>query len=54
MSHVSPIKAIVAWSIGADLDATWRMHLDVAAICAVDRRGADPLLLWFNQKPTAR
>ncbi|HEY1739048.1 MAG TPA: histidine phosphatase family protein [Acidimicrobiia bacterium] len=54
VSHVSPIKAVVAWSLGAGLEATWRMHLDVAAICAVDRRGADPLLLWFNRKPGAR
>ncbi len=51
VSHVSPIKAIVAWSIGAGIEATWRMHLDVAAISAVDRRGADPLLVSFNQKP---
>ena len=53
VSHVSPIKAIVAWSLGAGIDATWRMHLGVAAICAVDRRGRDPLLLSFNRLPEA-
>jgi probable phosphoglycerate mutase len=50
VSHVSPIKSIVAWSLGAGIDATWRMHLEVAAICAVDRRGPDPLLVSFNQR----
>src|SRR5206468_13039567 len=50
VSHVSPIRAIVAWSLGAGVEATWRMHLDVAAICSVARRGAHPLLLSFNQR----
>jgi broad specificity phosphatase PhoE len=50
VSHVSPIKAIVAWALGAGIESTWRMHLDVAAICAVDRRGRDALLLSFNQR----
>jgi broad specificity phosphatase PhoE len=50
VSHVSPIKAIVAWALGAGVEATWHMHLEVAAICAVDRRGAQPLLLTFNER----
>ncbi len=50
VSHVSPIKSVVAWALGAGIEATWRMFLDVASICAVDRRGSDPLLVSFNQR----
>jgi probable phosphoglycerate mutase len=49
VSHVSPIKAAVAWALGADTDATWRMHLDVASVTRIDRRGdGPPLLTGYN------
>lgn len=48
VSHVSPIKAIVAWALGADERATWRMHLDVASICRVGGAPDAPLLHAFN------
>lgn len=42
VSHVSPIKAAVAWSLGVGPETSWRMFLGVAAICriAVGPRGA--------------
>ncbi|HEX4491242.1 MAG TPA: histidine phosphatase family protein [Acidimicrobiia bacterium] len=50
VSHVSPIKAAVAWALGSDTDATWRMHLDVASVTRLDRRGdGPPLLLTYNE-----
>jgi broad specificity phosphatase PhoE len=50
VSHVSPIKAAVAWALGSDADATWRMHLDVASVSRIDRRGdGPPLLLTYNE-----
>jgi broad specificity phosphatase PhoE len=50
VSHVSPIKAAVAWALGCDTDATWRMHLDVASVTRIDRRGdGPPLLLTYNE-----
>jgi broad specificity phosphatase PhoE len=50
VSHVSPIKAAVAWVLGAGADATWRMHLDVASVTRIDRRGdGPPLLLSYNE-----
>ena len=50
VSHVSPIKAAVTWALGVGEDVTWRMHLNVASICRVDRRprGA-PVLESFNE-----
>ncbi len=38
VSHVSPIKALVAWSLGCDESVTWRMHLDVASITRIGLR----------------
>jgi broad specificity phosphatase PhoE len=50
VSHVSPIKAAVAWALGTDTDATWRMHLDVASVSRIDRRGdGPPLLISYNE-----
>ena len=35
VSHVSPIKAAVAWALGVGPEISWRMHLDVAAITRI-------------------
>jgi broad specificity phosphatase PhoE len=49
VSHVSPIKAAVAWALGVGPEIAWRTHLDPAAISriAIGRRG--PLLRTFNE-----
>ncbi|MBA3287801.1 MAG: histidine phosphatase family protein [Acidimicrobiia bacterium] len=49
VSHVSPIKAAVAWSIGADIDIAWRSHLSHASICRIDMREIGPVLCTFNE-----
>ena len=49
VSHVSPMKAIVAWALGADTPATWRMHLDTAAVCRIGTRSGIPYLASFNE-----
>jgi broad specificity phosphatase PhoE len=51
VSHVSPIKAIVAWALGGDEATTWRMHLDVAAVCRVGGNAQQPVLRAFNATP---
>ncbi len=38
VSHVSPIKAGVAWALGVDERATWRMHLGLASITTIGAR----------------
>lgn len=47
VSHVSPIKAGVAWALGVDDTTTWRTTLGQAAICRIGLDGG-PRLLEFN------
>ncbi|MEM9034454.1 MAG: histidine phosphatase family protein [Actinomycetota bacterium] len=49
VSHVSPIKAAIAWSLGLDNETTWRTHLDVASISRLAVRGDLPMLVSFNE-----
>jgi broad specificity phosphatase PhoE len=46
VSHVSPIKAAVTWTLGVSPELAWRMRLDVASLTRVDR---GPVLLSFNE-----
>ena len=48
VSHVSPIKAAVAWALGVGDEVAWRMHLEVAAVCRVTMGPAGPSLRAFN------
>jgi broad specificity phosphatase PhoE len=49
VSHVSPIKSAVAWSIGAPSTIVHRMRLGQAAISRIDLSGANPVLVTFNE-----
>lgn len=49
VSHVSPIKAAVAWALGVGDEVAWRMFLDVAAICRVAVTPAGATLRSFNE-----
>jgi broad specificity phosphatase PhoE len=54
VSHVSPIKAAVAWAIGAGDETAWRMFIDVASVSVIGPgrgSGARPLpsLRSFNE-----
>jgi broad specificity phosphatase PhoE len=48
VSHVSPIKAAVAWALDVPGAIAWRMHLDVASITRVAVGGPTPSLRTFN------
>ena len=48
VSHVSPIKAAVAWSLGVGDEVAWRTHLDTASITRIGSRGGVPVLSSFN------
>ena len=48
VSHVSPIKAAVTWTLRVPPLLAWRMRLDVAS---VTRIGRGPVLLSFNETP---
>jgi broad specificity phosphatase PhoE len=49
VSHVSPIKAAVAWALGTGDEAVWRMFLDLASVCRVGVGPAGPALRTFNE-----
>jgi broad specificity phosphatase PhoE len=49
VSHVSPIKAAVAWALGVGDGVAWRMRLDTASICRIAVGPAGPTLLTFNE-----
>lgn len=49
VSHVSPIKAAVAWALGAGPEVSWRLNLGVASITRIATGGArGPCLVSFN------
>jgi broad specificity phosphatase PhoE len=51
VSHVSPIKAAIAWALGVGDEVAWRMFVQVGSIARLrlDQRG--PTLLAFNEVP---
>lgn len=48
VSHVSPIKAAVAWALGVSDESSWRMQLDTAGICRIAVSARGPALRSFN------
>ncbi len=53
VSHVSPIKAAVAWALGVGPEVAWRMWVDDASVSCVDVGAEGPRLRWFNRTPAA-
>jgi broad specificity phosphatase PhoE len=49
VSHVSPIKAAVAWALDVDVMVSWRCRLDQAAVCRIDVKGARRSMCSFNE-----
>jgi len=49
VSHVSPIKAAVAWALGVDASIAFTCHLDQASVCRIDIRSGRPVLTSFNE-----
>jgi len=49
VSHVSPMKAMVAWALGVSDEATWRMYIAQASICRIEMRGGTPVLAALNE-----
>lgn len=49
ISHVSPIKAAIAWALGVDDTVAWRMFLDVASISRVAIGANGPSLRSYNE-----
>ncbi len=51
VSHVSPIKAAVAWTLGVDDEVVWRMHLSNASVTSIGWGPSGPVLHTFNGLP---
>ena len=51
VTHVSPIKAAVAWALGVGDEVVWRLFVEDASVCRISVGPAGPLLLGFNQRP---
>jgi broad specificity phosphatase PhoE len=50
VSHVSPIKAAVAWALGVGDAVAWRMFVGMASISRLDVGPHGPLLVSFNER----
>jgi len=50
VSHVSPIKAAVAWALGGDDTMIWRMFLDVAGVSRIAIRDHGPVLVSYDER----
>lgn len=48
VSHVSPIKAAVAWALGVGDEVAWRMFLAPASLTTIGQGAAGPSLHSFN------
>ena len=53
VSHVSPIKAAVAWSLGAPMNMMFRCHLAQASLCRIDAGRSGAVLHSFNEQASA-
>ena len=51
VSHVSPIKAAVAWALGGDARMALRLRLDNATLTTIDWGLDRPVLLRYNCPP---
>jgi broad specificity phosphatase PhoE len=49
VSHVSPIKACVAWALGGGPELAWRLSLGVCAITRVRTGSSSPALVSFGE-----
>lgn len=48
VSHVSPIKAAVAWALGVGDEVVWRLYLATSSITRIGWRNDAPVLHGYN------
>jgi broad specificity phosphatase PhoE len=54
VSHVTPIKAAVAWALGASAGLSWRLHLHTASVTRIGWGNGAPVLESFNEVASER
>lgn len=50
VTHVSPVKAAVAWALGVDPLISWRTFVGIASITRIGVRSGEPVLVSFNER----
>jgi alpha-ribazole phosphatase len=50
VSHVSPIKGAVAWTLGVTMEIMFHCHLAQASLCRIDVGRFGPVLHTFNEQ----
>ena len=51
VSHVSPIKAAVAWALGADPTVATKLHLSNGSLTRIAWGSTGPVLHTYNEVP---
>ena len=49
VTHVSPIKAALAWALNAPIGISWRMYVEDASVSRIDVGPDGPIVRWFNR-----
>jgi broad specificity phosphatase PhoE len=49
VTHVSPLKAAIAWALQVGDEISWRLHVTPASVTRVGIRPTGPVLLTFNE-----
>jgi broad specificity phosphatase PhoE len=49
VSHVSPIKAAIAWALDVTKPLAWRLFVEDAGVCRIDVGEDGPVVRWFNR-----
>ena len=51
VTHVSPIKAALAWALEVPDTIAWRMYVEDAGVSRIDLDERGPVVRWFNRDP---
>ncbi|HUS60853.1 MAG TPA: histidine phosphatase family protein, partial [Acidimicrobiales bacterium] len=49
VTHVSPLKAALAWALGVGDEIAWRVHVTPASVARIGIRSNGPALLTFGE-----
>jgi len=49
VTHVSPIKAALAWALSVPIGISWRMYVEDASVSRIDVGPDGPIVRWFNR-----
>jgi broad specificity phosphatase PhoE len=49
VTHVSPLKAALAWALGVGDEIAWRVHVTPASVARIGIRANGPALLTFGE-----